>query len=185
MSITIFCNSLNKKPTNIINLSTKTLDNYTLDTTIFYEAFEFKTDKTFSQYEFWIESYKDGEFIEKIPILAAFADEQDNYGFDFKLNTIINIENDIISYDFYSDNKLGVISSYTNDIKAEIPNHASYGAMYIRNPTKIEADKEITVLYLYIITNNYYSYTHVHFFDTNPELIKSYDSIFILKCKFN
>lgn len=145
-----------------------------------YDIFHFNVDKKMKTLSIWIEGYNNGEklnlnnyscFSLKNPTgkISINTNTSDNYQWNFSFADDENIAN----YSFKTNNQFETDSKY------------SKGYTKLLDPVEITNDKEIILqAYLFKDNGSMSIYSINHYLD-NPEILKEFNYIYLVKCKFS
>ena len=143
--------------------------------------FEYKTKDEYNSAEFWVEVYEDGVLVDTPAKISYYSD--DEYQLDGKLAIVITNNN---NYQWMLSAKendavyshIGESSRVSDEIFAS---GSSSGGFVV----EIEDGKEI-VLYTSMFSNGEIrTYSDQQRYVEEPELLKEYPYMHIIKCKFN
>lgn len=144
--------------------------------------FEYKTDDKFKNADFWVETYDNG-VLKNTPVLLETTNEED--GMD-ELFAVQIISNEGFQW-FVSTTQEGLVKYSNNEPNGEVLDASliQTSSWEVVEPIEIENNKEL-VLYASI-------YRHddepdmgmpATSFNDNPELVKDYAYVQLIKCKF-
>ncbi len=140
--------------------------------------FDFKTEQPIKSADFWVEIYENGELIDKPAGVSTVIDEAKPVEGKFAVLTtsdqswILTLETDNTT-----------ISHMSNPIEM---NNKAYAHVYgaINNPVEIEHGKEIILYSSVYSTGNFSFYDDPQIYIEQPELLKTYPYVQLVKCKF-
>lgn len=142
--------------------------------------YEFEIDDTYESISIWLEAYENGELLSinsrtssniksNEGKIAVIIDKTSNYEWRISVQN----QNGISSYSFSTDNDFETSKEY------------SRGTSELTDPIEIIPDKEIVLnAFLYEDENSMSIYFNQNYVE-NPEVLKEYDYIYLLKCKFS
>lgn|GEM_PF-2038276 len=143
------------------------------------EIYDFETDGTYKSISIWLEVYKDGELLEnRGKMLSSFDSEKGSIA--VKVN-----KNDI--YDWrISVKSEGQISSVAFESADEFLKDRSYSiASSHMESTEIENEKPIILKLFLFDSDGSTSIYGFQQYEENPELLKEYDYVYLLKGEFS
>jgi len=142
--------------------------------------FDYKTEEAYKSMEFWVEIYENGVLIDRPSGVNSFSDEAKPLNGQL---AILITQNSGFQWTFTVSENSGRISHTSEAINAD---YDTIGRAFgpIDEPITIENDKEI-VIYTSIFSNGGIStYSVQQIYIEQPELIKEYPYVHIIKCKF-
>lgn len=166
----IFNTNLTEEEKDIINLIGVKSD---------IEIYSYEVDDTFNNISIWLEIYKDGELISdenkmtsqinsNIGKLAVIVDKTSN--FEWKISH--QDDNSLSSYVFNTENEFE-----TNGLFA-------VGSGTLTDKVQIFNDNDIVLKTFLFEDGNSLSAYNNQYFTEHPEVIKEFDYVYLLKCKF-
>lgn len=140
--------------------------------------FDFKTEQPIKSAGFWVEIYENGELIDKPAGVSTVIDEAKPVEGKFAV-IITSDQSRILTLE--TDNT--TISHMSNPTEM---NNKSYAHVYgtINNPVEIEHGKEIILYSSVYSTRNFSFYDDQQIYLEQPELLKTYPYVQLVKCKF-
>jgi hypothetical protein len=143
--------------------------------------FDYQADESFTQAEFWVELYKDGVLVER-PVETIMDGE--NYSRNGRISFILNDETRF-KWSISTHIDGGNTSVQGREITSPgITNGNSrvFGAM---DSTAIEKSKEIALYYMAFSKGNEgIDGLSREELENEPDILKKYSYVFLLKCKF-
>lgn len=143
------------------------------------EIYDFETDGSFKSISIWLEVYKDGELLEnRGKMLSSFDTEKGSIAIKVNKNE---------SYDWrVSVKSEGQISSMAFESADEFLKDKSYSIASSHMETTVIENEKPMILKMFLFdsdgSTSIYGFQH---YEENPELLKDYDYVYLLKGEFS
>lgn len=146
--------------------------------------FDFTTDESFTNVEFWLDVYEYGMPVDSIPGIHQINNAA--RPLDGRLAVIINSENGNrdFQWTFIADQGGG---RATSRFESPTINNAGYGRMFgpILEPINIQDDREIILYISKFASDGLRIHDNIQIFAEQPELLAEYPYVHIIKARFS
>ena len=153
--------------------------------------YEYVIDDTYKSLSIWLETYKNGELLsETKPGLrtSLIVDSDNNFDNNLKKGKISVLVDTTSNYQWRISHQYanGLSShSFTTENDFETNSKFSVGSGELNEPVEITSETEIVLdKFLFDDGNSMSMYYHQYYVE-NPEVLKQYDYVYLLKCQFS
>ena len=148
--------------------------------------YEYTIDDTYRSLSIWLETYKNGELLDTTPgVRTSMRVDPENKLKKGKIAVVVDTTSNYkwrISHQYAN----GLSShSFTTENDFETNSKFSVGSGELNEPVEITSETEIVLdKFLFDDGNSMSMYYHQYYVE-NPEVLKQYDYVYLLKCQFS
>ena len=144
--------------------------------------FDYNTEDGFKNVEFWVEVYKKGELVERPAGVSYSIDEAAPR--NGQLAVLITKNSDYVFEWAFKANEDGAVISHAGESSAIADNTLGRGYGPISAPVPIGNSVETVLYSSFFMHNEARSYSDLQQYVHEPELLKEYPYVHLIKCKF-